>query len=37
MLPPDWEVQRVLNLYRTQTVRTFSRYPDIYRIEETSP
>jgi MFS family permease len=35
VLPPEWEVQRVLDLYRTKTVQTYSRYPDIYRIEET--
>jgi len=35
VLPPEWEVQRVLGLYGTQTVHTYSLYPDIYRIKET--
>ncbi len=35
VLPPDWEVQRILDLYPTQTIQTYSRYPDIYRIKET--
>ncbi len=37
VLPPDWEVQRVLDLYQTQTIQTYSLYPDIYRIKETNP
>ncbi len=35
VLPPDWEVQRVLDLYPTEAIKTYSLYPDIYRIKET--
>ncbi len=35
ILPPEWEVQRVLDLYPTQAIRTYSLYPDIYLIKET--
>jgi hypothetical protein len=37
VLPADWEVQHILDLYPTQAITTFSLYPDIYRIKETSP
>ncbi len=37
VLPPDWEVQQVLDTYRTRAVPTYSLYPDIYYIEDTSP